>query len=58
MDYNAAIADVILGILICLYMMTVSPVISEENSFKIVFRLELLLLIPYLIKVLKLRKKW
>jgi hypothetical protein len=46
---NAAIADAVIGILVCIGTMIALP-------FQ--FRLELALLIPYLLKMLKLRPIW
>jgi hypothetical protein len=45
-----AIFDAILGIVICLWVMIIS------RGF--VFKLELLALVPYLVKMINLRKRW
>lgn len=45
-----AILDAVLGILICTWVMFAAPRVS--------FRLELVALIPYLVAMIRLRKKW
>lgn len=51
--------DAILGIAICLAVMLVYPILnSEDGSGNFEFRIEILFLIPYLIKCLKIRKAW
>lgn len=49
------IVDAILGIVVCSITM-VLPFTGSDTSFS--FRLELVLLIPYLIKLLNIRSKW
>lgn len=58
-DYaiTLAIIDAILGIIICTALM-LYPVIFTEDKVTFVFRLELLFLIPYLIKMLKIKPEW
>jgi len=51
-----AIIDAVLGIIICIVMMTVVPFISETIHFTI--RLELLPLYYYVTKMLEIRKTW
>lgn len=51
-----AIIDAVIGIAICGYMMLVNPFISGNRNFTI--RLELLPLIPYLLKMQKINKLW
>lgn len=53
---KAGIFDTILGIIICVYMMVVSPFLSEGFSIKL--RLELALLIPFLLKLRKIKDGW
>ena len=67
---NAGIIDAVLGIGICVFVMLIypiffpSPSITESGSvtkmefFKINFRLELAALIPYLIRLMKIRTQW
>ena len=59
---NAAMVDAILGILICVVVMFVLPFTTSEtkSSFTVNFnfRLELLLLIPYLVVMNRIRKDW
>ena len=45
-----AIIDAILGILVCCWVMIAAPTFS--------FRLELVALIPYLVTMIRIRKKW
>ena len=47
--------DAVLGIVVCIFVMFINPFL---NSFKINIRLELLLLIPFLIKLGKIKKDW
>lgn len=54
---NLAIADAMAGIAFCVFAMLLLPLFTEGH-LKISFRLELLLLIPYLIKLLKIKKVW
>ena len=48
--------DAIIGIVLCVISMLVLPFLHDE--FKITIRLELALLIPYLIKLNKIDKEW
>ncbi len=48
--------DAIVGILLCTASMFLLPTLEEGNRFT--FRLELLFLIPYLIRLNKIKKKW
>lgn len=50
--------DAILGIAICGFVMIVLPYIAEENTSDLNFRLELIPLIPYLIKMIRIQKEW
>lgn len=52
---NLGIGDAIIGIIVCTAVMLV-PSISSSSGFT--FRAELLVLIPYLVKLLKIRPKW
>jgi hypothetical protein len=52
---DLGIIDAILGITVCSATM-ILPFTGSDMSFS--FRLELLLLIPYLIKLLKIRREW
>ena len=51
-----AIVDAIIGIGICIYMMLINPFISGTRNFTI--RLELIPLIPFLLKMRKIQKTW
>ncbi len=55
---NLAIADGILGILICTFTMAVLPFIDDKIGATIVVRLELLILIPYVLCMKKIRTVW
>lgn len=50
--------DAITGIIICIYVMCIHPFIYERAGSSFNFRLELLLLIPYLIKLNKIKSSW
>lgn len=56
-DWAISVAqiDAVLSIAICVYMMLVQPFIHEVTSK---FRLELALLVPYLLKLNDLKKNW
>lgn len=51
-----AIADAVLGIVICCGVMFIMPVLNQDTAFN--FRLELVLLIPYLLKLQKIKLAW
>lgn len=53
---NLAIIDAILGILACAFVMFALPYMA--SGFQSPWRLELLLLIPYLVKMQKIRNEW
>ena len=55
---NLAIADAILGIVVCGAVMFIIPFLAENLSYKFSFRLELALLIPYLLKLQKIKPSW
>lgn len=59
---DIAIVDAIVGILICIVVMFFLPFINTGTesliSINFNFRLELLLLVPYLVKMYKIRKEW
>ena len=53
------IIDATIGIAVCISMMFIEPIFeNNEGSWNINFRFELVLLIPYLIKCLQIRKQW
>lgn len=52
---DLAIADALLGIGVCTAVMLL-PLVYPASKFS--FRLELLLLIPYLLKLISIRKQW
>lgn len=54
------ISDAIIGILICVSVMFIEPLfrIDKDGVYDLNFRFELLLLIPYLLSCVKIRKEW
>ena len=48
--------DAVLGIIICIFSMFVLPFIKENSNF--VIRLEIALLIPYFMKLNKIKNEW
>lgn len=52
------IIDAITGICICTFVMIVYPFMDETPGFTLSLRLELALLIPYLIKLNRIRLQW
>lgn len=57
---TVALGDALIGIAICIFMMLTNPLVEVEDGFFnfIGLRLELIFLIPYLIKMLRIRKAW
>lgn len=55
---NLAITDAILGIIVCVFVMVILPFISNSGGMNINLRLELIPLIPYLIKMRKIKIAW
>ncbi len=54
---NLAIIDAILGIVICGYVMLIMPFLND-GGFTLNLRLELVALIPYLIKMQNIKDRW
>ncbi len=54
---TVGIIDAIVGIAVCILVMLI-PLINSGSNMKFSFRLELLLLIPYLNKLLKIKSAW
>ena len=52
------IVDAIVGIAICFYLMAIAPFVNNQSGFVFNFRLELVALIPYLIKLRKIKLQW
>lgn len=48
--------DAVIGIVLCIFVMFVNPFLSSGANFT--FRLELALLIPFLIKLTKIKEAW
>ena len=55
---NIAIVDTVIGIVMCTMSMFVFPFLGDENTFEFSLRLELVLLVPYLIKLNRIKKEW
>lgn len=56
---SAAIIDAILGLLVVIWVMMLNPLLNETNfSYDWNFQFELLLLIPYLLKCIRIKKDW
>lgn len=55
---NLALADAILGIAICGAVMFIVPLLRQDSGFRFNLRLELALLIPYLLKLQKIKAVW
>lgn len=53
---NLAIADAIIGIIVCVYVAFILPFVT--NGINISLRLELIPLIAYLIKMTKIKNEW
>lgn len=53
---NWAIIDAIIGIIVCVLVMGILPFVGTGLSFSL--RLELIALIPYLIKMIKINPEW
>ena len=53
-----AIVDAIIGIAVCVFVMLIYPSIYNMEGFNLNIRLELLLLIPYLLKLQKIKPSW
>lgn len=53
---TTGIADAVIGIVFCVFMMGIYPFITAEREFNL--RLELILLIPYLRWLIKVKPAW
>lgn len=53
-----AMIDATLGIMICIFSMVVLPLITENGSQFLTFRFEILLLIPYFVRMNRIRALW
>lgn len=53
-----ALVDAIIGIIACSVVMIILPFLIENNGFHFSLRLELIALIPYLIKMNKIKGDW
>lgn len=55
---NIAMVDAILGIIMSGFMTIVYPFMNIDTGYQLNIRLELLLLIPFLYKLIKIRPEW
>ncbi|UTW64528.1 hypothetical protein KFE98_10430 [bacterium SCSIO 12741] len=55
---NLAMVDAVLGIAICTVSMIILPFMFPTLGFEFTVRLELVALIPYLIKMMRIRDEW
>jgi hypothetical protein len=55
---QAGIIDAIIGIALCVFAMVVMPFIDGVDSFSLNLRLELVLLIPYLLRLMAIKPRW
>ena len=53
-----AIIDAYIGIFVCIFMMFVFPFLASNNGNAFTIRLELVALVPYLLKMLNIKKEW
>lgn len=51
-------ADAMVGIAICVYVTAIAPFVNNHSAFVLNLRLELAVLIPYLIKLRKIKSQW
>lgn len=54
---NLGMVDAVLGIAVCVFMMIIYPLINN-TGFQVTFRLEIVLLILFLIKLSKIKNDW
>lgn len=56
---DLAILDAVFGIVICIYMMFVEPLVYKDGGhYEFNLRFELLFIVPYLIKCIKINQTW
>ena len=55
---DLGIVDASIGIVVCSLFMLVFPFLNSTNGLHINIRLEILILIPYLIKMIKIKQDW
>lgn len=55
---NLGVIDAIVGIIVCVYVMVAPAFADNQSGSTFSFRLELVILIPYLIKLLKIKPQW
>lgn len=53
-----AIVDALIGIVVCSIVMLALPIFAKSSGFNFSLRLELILLIPYLLKMQKIKTEW
>lgn len=55
---DLAMVDAVIGIVTCVIVMVVFPFIFENQGFAANLRIELIILIPYLLKMNNIRSEW
>ena len=55
---NLGMVDAILGIAICVFTMVIYPFLNIESGFQLTFRLELIILILFQIRLNKIKSDW
>ncbi|HEY4785102.1 MAG TPA: hypothetical protein VIH57_03595 [Bacteroidales bacterium] len=55
---NAGQIDAVLGIITCGFMMFIYPFTGNHHGYQMNIRLELVLLIPFLLKLIKIKSEW
>lgn len=55
---TVAQVDAIVGIVVCIVVTIVNPFEASESGFKLRFRLEVLFLAPYFLRVYKIKEPW
>jgi hypothetical protein len=55
---NVGLIDALLGLIICLFLMFIYPLIDSSKTFIFPIKIEIFFLFPYLRMLLKIRKDW
>jgi len=55
---NLGLIDAVLGICVCVFIMIIYPLIDNQPGFELRFRFELLLLILFLVRLVKIKSEW
>jgi uncharacterized membrane protein YagU involved in acid resistance len=57
-SFRLAITDAFIGILICIFNFGIFDILTNKSNVNFELRLEIFLLVPYLIYLLKTKSKW